>query len=428
MKNFFYNNIGLKLLSVLLALLLWLTVMNVEDPTVTQTISDIPVQIENDDVIKSRGYGYTVESGEKVDIRVKGRRSVVDSITAEDFTAIADFNSFSSMKMVPIEVKCTDSHASEIEWTAKTDSMAIIIEAEDTASKSIRIERTGFVKEGYYLYEHSTDTTLVSVKGAESQVANVREVVADIDIEGMKDSGDVEVPLYAVDSEGNKIDSKKITLTPEFITVHFTITPIKEVPLNVRTIGIPAQYYYAGETEYAPKQVQVTADAKVLDNLTSLDIDINITSAEEDVEKQVNLEEYIERYFRNLGLKVVDQNTTMGIKVPVIRMEEKSLDIKPEDITLTGTDEKYKYNVSSGWMSKVLVRGKAEELTNVEVSDFGLYIDVSGYASGSYSLQIESSYTGNLQIEPGKMNVNVEEIVSEPAITATPVDAVPMDE
>ena len=176
MKDFFTKNIGLKLLSVLLALLLWLTVMNVEDPTVTATISDIPVQIINDDVIKSRGYGYTIESGEKIDVRVKARRSVVDRITADDFVATADFSSFSSMKMVPIEVTCTDEHAAEMTWTAKTDSMAIILEAEDSVSKSILIDREGSVKEGYYLYDFSTDTSLVSVKGAESQVANVKEV------------------------------------------------------------------------------------------------------------------------------------------------------------------------------------------------------------------------------------------------------------
>ena len=101
MKNIISKNIGLKLLSVLLALILWLTVMNVEDPTITQTISDIPVQIINDEVIKSRGYGYTVESGEKIDIRVKGRRSVVTNITADDFTAVADFSAVSSMKIMP---------------------------------------------------------------------------------------------------------------------------------------------------------------------------------------------------------------------------------------------------------------------------------------------------------------------------------------
>ena len=135
MKDLISKNIGLKLLSVLLALLLWLIVMNVEDPAVTRTIYDIPVQIVNDDVITSRGYRYAVESGEKVDIRVKGRRSVVDGLSADDFVATADFNSVSSMKMVPIEVRCKDEHESEVTWTARTETMAIILEAEGTSSR-----------------------------------------------------------------------------------------------------------------------------------------------------------------------------------------------------------------------------------------------------------------------------------------------------
>ena len=68
MKDFFTKNIGLKLLSVLLALLLWLTVMNVEDPTVTATISDIPVQIINDDVIKTFISTYYLSSKKEEEV------------------------------------------------------------------------------------------------------------------------------------------------------------------------------------------------------------------------------------------------------------------------------------------------------------------------------------------------------------------------
>ena len=355
------------------------------------------------------------ESGEKLDIRIKGRRSVVDRITADDFTATVDFSSVSSMKMVPIEVNCTDEHAAEMTWTARTDSMAIILENEETASKSIRLDRNGDVKEGYYLYECSTDTSLVSVKGAESQVANVKEVVAQVDISGLKDSADMELPVYAVDPNGERIDAKKITLTPDTIKVHITIYPIKEVPLSVKTYGEPAQYHYIGDIEYAPQQIQVTAESDVLEKLTALEVDVSVDDAEEDIEKQVNLEEYIERYYRNLGLKVVDQNTTMGIKVPIVKMEEQSLEIKPEDVVLTGTDdENYTYAVSMGWLSKILVRGKAEEMTNIEASDFNLYVDVTGIVAGSYSLDVRSNYMGSLMIEPGKMNVNITEKLHAP--------------
>ena len=428
MKNIFLHNLGLKLLSALLALLLWLTVMNVEDPTVTATITDIPVQIVNDDVIKSRGYGYTVESGEKVDIRIKGRRSVVDNITAEDFVATADFSAFSSMKMVPIEVNCTDEHAAEITWTARTDSMAIVLESEDTASKSIRIDREGSVKEGYYLYECTTDTSLISVKGAASQVANVKEVVAKVDVEGINDSADLEIPVYAVDGDGEIIDAKKLTLVPDTVNVHLVVNPIKEIALNVYTTGNPGLYYYAGDIEYAPETINVTASAEVLNNLEQLDVEVKLANAEKDIESQINLEEYIEQYYRHLGIKVVDSNgAMMGVKIPIIRMTEITLDIKPEDVNIIGTDEKLKYTIQPqmyGFVPKLVVRGRAEDLENAEASDFGLFINVTGLGKGSFSLQVECNSEGkDMILEPGKVNIVIEE---KP--TPTPVENEPSDD
>ena len=413
MKNFISKNIGLKLLSVLLALLLWLIVMNVEDPAVTRTISDIPVQIVNDDVIKSRGYGYTIESGEKVDIRVKGRRSVVDGITADDFIATADFNSVSSMKMVPIEVRCKDEHESEITWTARTESMAIILEAESTVSKSIRIDRLGDVKEGYYLYGYSTDTSLVSVKGAESQVANVKEVVAEVKIEGRKDSDELEVELYAVDATNTKIDPKKITLVPDTIKVNLKVCPIKTIPLNVRVNGSPAEYCYKGDVEFAPAEVQVTADEAVLNGISEILVDVSIYGASETVEKQIDLEELLENNYRVEGLKLVDQTTSMGVKVPILQMEEKSVDIKIEDVELRGGDDLHTYTVFVNWMSKVVVRGKIGELTNVEASDFGLYVDVSELEKGNQSVQVSSDYEGEYLLELGRINVLVDDVAQD---------------
>ncbi len=415
MKNIISKNIGLKLLSVLLALILWLTVMNVEDPTVTQTITDIPVQIINDEVIKSRGYGYTVESGEKIDIRVKGRRSVVTNISAEDFTAVADFNAVSSMKMVPIEVKCTDDHAGELVWTVRTESMAISLEAEQNASKSIRIDRIGEVKEGYYLYEYTTNTSLVSVFGAESQVAKVKEVVAEVNIEGIKDSGDIEVALYAVDQEGEKIDSKKVTLVPEEITVHLTVNPIKTVPLTITTTGNPGQYRYLGDIEFAPSEINVTGDEAVLKDIESFEIVVDVSNAYADIEKQINIEEYIEEKYPSLNLKLVDQTKTMGVRIPVILMSEKTLEIHPSDIRLVGANyEKYKYTISMGAVSRMVVRGKEEDLTNIEISDFDLYIDALGLDTPStYSVPIQSGYTGSLTIQMGTVELIIEENVSQ---------------
>ena len=109
----------------------------------------------------------------------------------------------------------------------------------------------------------------------------------------------------------------------------------------------------------------------------------------------------------------------MGIKVPVIKMTEMTLDIKPEDINIIGTDESLKYTIQQqmyGFTPKIVVRGKAEELENIEASDFGLFINVTGLGKGSQSIQVECNYDGDLILEPGKVNLVIEE---KPAPTPT---------
>ena len=53
MKNKITTNLFLKVLSVIMAFLFWLVIINMIDPTVAKTLPDIPVEILNENVITS---------------------------------------------------------------------------------------------------------------------------------------------------------------------------------------------------------------------------------------------------------------------------------------------------------------------------------------------------------------------------------------
>lgn len=57
MKEKILKNWGLKLMAVLLAFLVWFLVANIEDYTVTKTITGIPVEILNENANYRSGYG-----------------------------------------------------------------------------------------------------------------------------------------------------------------------------------------------------------------------------------------------------------------------------------------------------------------------------------------------------------------------------------
>ena len=72
-------------------LLLWLVVVNQLDPVTNQTIYNVPITIENEDYFTERNQYVTVDSELSVNVTVNGRRSVVEKLTADDFTATVDY-------------------------------------------------------------------------------------------------------------------------------------------------------------------------------------------------------------------------------------------------------------------------------------------------------------------------------------------------
>ena len=90
-KNLKSNNTGMKILSVFIAILIWLLVANINDPVRTERFSGIPVQIINENALTSLGYAYEVLEGDEVSITVEGKRSVLNDMSASDFSGGGGF-------------------------------------------------------------------------------------------------------------------------------------------------------------------------------------------------------------------------------------------------------------------------------------------------------------------------------------------------
>ena len=103
-------NIGYVVGSIVLAFLLWLIVANISDAQTTREIINIPVTQLNGDVLEELDKVYDVASGDTVDIVIKGRRSLVETLGRDDFVATADLANMSITNAVPIEVSLKNSN------------------------------------------------------------------------------------------------------------------------------------------------------------------------------------------------------------------------------------------------------------------------------------------------------------------------------
>ena len=85
MRKFFATDTALKVISIVAALIMWLYVMNEQNPQVTYVIRDVPVKLQNLDESK-----FALKDGSeeyKVNVKVKGRRSLVADLKPGDIEA-----------------------------------------------------------------------------------------------------------------------------------------------------------------------------------------------------------------------------------------------------------------------------------------------------------------------------------------------------
>ena len=131
------HNVGLKILSIALAFLIWLVVVSIDNPVKTQVFTSIPVSVENADVMEKAGQAYEVAgSSRTVSVSVKAERSILSQLSRDNFTASIDLSEYSNGR-VPIEVKATKYADRIISVTPRTAYASVSVEELEETQFSI---------------------------------------------------------------------------------------------------------------------------------------------------------------------------------------------------------------------------------------------------------------------------------------------------
>lgn len=395
MKERLTQNIGLKILSLVMAAVVWLLIMNIADPMVTENFTNIPVKIINDDVLTSRGYGYTIESGERVNIRVRGKKKVVDELTDADFVATADFLTLNEMYMATISVECTAPTASEIEITLRTESMAIKREAQNTVSCPVSVMTIGTPAEGFAFTGCEPDAETIYVTGSLSQTSEVAGVTVQVDISGRSETYTDKYSVIAFDQAGNPIDSRRLSFSMEDVSCTVYIYPIREIPVEVHRMGSPADGYYLADLKYSPSVIRIAADGQTFGRLSSITVPLNVYNAETDIVTEVGISDYLAQ----IGCPdcvIVDGIESISIRASIARKTERYLEITESDIEVRNVSEGLSYSLHGLWESGVTVSGPEKEMASLKPADLNLYVDMYGCGEGTYTRKLYGTYNAEL--------------------------------
>ena len=397
-----FQNMTLKMASLAGAIIIWLIIMNINDPVVTRIIYDVPVNVVNTSYIESMGLSYKISDGyDTIAVTVRGNRSLVESLTASRFNVTADLTQIISLEtdpvMVPLTVYCPSISSENLTASPRN----INIDIEEMVSKEFVINATEAgttPANGFEVGEMTVEPETVTIRGPGTLIDKIERVNAIVDVTGIRTDKDMEPVIRITDKNGEQITDTQMSylsmnVTEEEMNVHVTVYAVRSgVSLKVETSGEPASGYTVGNIAVTPSTLSVVGSRAVLDmleqngNVITITADsglVDVTGKVSDVSVKIDI-----RHILPEGLSLASQiSTTAVVSVQILPANSRSVTVETRNIDLSGLADGYSCVFESSSL-EIKIQGSPEILGGLSASDLKASVDLSGLMIGRQKVPV----------------------------------------
>lgn len=382
MKERLTNNLGLKLLSILLAFFVWLVVVNISNPTITGS-KVVTVEVLNEDNLKRSQLTYSIVEKNSVTVRYQVRTLDEYKVKSSDFRAYINLDDlYEPTGAVPVKVEIVNNR--ELIESAEAKPDVLHVETENLQRKrfDLQIVTKGELEDGYALGTTILSKDYVYVNGPESMVGQINSVGVEINVEGVvSDMNGVSEPKF-YDSNGNQLTpGDKVTIDTESVEYQTQILKVKNLTLDFETEGAVADGYRYTGIECDVQSVPVVGLKSALASLNSITIPkevLNLQGATSDKAVEVDIALYLPP-----GTKLVGENSKVAITMKVEKLVTKTLTVGIENIPLTGSQDNYSYHLDNTTID-IVVEGLKEDLDSLKPEELNAFLDVGGMMPGEH--------------------------------------------
>ena len=396
------DNIGLKIVALVVAILLWYVVVNITDPIITQTYKNVHVKILNPEVITDQGNTLQVvdDSALIPTVTVKAPRTIIQELgsNVDTIVATADMNKLlNDGTSVPIE--CTVSkYAEKIESIRPSiDYVQVSIEKKRIIQLPISVTTSGEVESGYIVGDKVSNQNQLRVSGPQSVVERVKTAFADVSVGGFTGNISTMADIVLYDEEGEPVPMDSLELNIDSVRVDVEILATKKVPIYYSMIGIPAEGYgVTGEIECTPEVVTIAGEKSKIDNISSVKIpgeELNVTGQTDNLVTNVDIQDYLPE-----GIRLADPGSYSGkvtLKAYIEPYEESTITIYTKDIVFKSVPFGFEAEMAD-YMDKAEIKitglkqdieklGSSKIVGVIDFGDYALLNNISEFEEGVYN-------------------------------------------
>ena len=382
------NNLLLKVLSFVFAVVLWSFVISQTNPVRTKTLTDIPITVTGLD--KLQRAGYTVRdsdaaNGLHVTVRVNASHSHYRFVDKNTVSATIDLSQITNDGAVTLPVLVTLANVGDVSLVSVTPStVSLAIDTFLTKEVPLKLETTGDLPDGLISLAPSYPET-VSISGAGYYVERIASAILDVNLSALTDGASVSGLCRFADESNNAIKFPGVRVSADM-----DVMTVQEVSVDAESAvtGTPKAGYQLARITVG--KVMLCGHQSAIESLTALTPDaIDLTGKSDSfsvpltftmpegvflVPDQDPIDAQIEITEEPLSVSLSRPLTITGLGTPHARLTDGTT-------TLTVSE-----NGATSLRVHVTITGPRSLLDSITGEDVIVRLALDGRGAGTYEL------------------------------------------
>lgn len=419
MNKLFTENLPWKITSLILAFVLWVFVINTQNPTQPQEVSGIKVEITGLEELEQLGYELTNKDeilSQNFKVVVNGPRLETDKLVTDPKRIVATLDLTDYAKNLT-----QDTIQDTANYTIKInlDSYSVTVKDRKPQVTKILIDKIDS-KEQRIIAEISTDITdnytllgdgkpvitpeKIKITGAKSDIDRISEAKVFIEAKDFSEDQLVNnLKIHLFDADGVEIEG--LEMSNDEAEVKLPIGSEKVVPIKANFTGEIPEGYVLMNTIVSPSEVTIVGRAEVLADIN----EIELVAIDKSTVTQTDLRQ-VDMILPEGVMTLIDNKVSVSLEV----MEESTfpytIPTSEMNLTVKGVGEHLTYEILTPSI-EVILSALPNTLLLYNETDIKeivkVTLDLTGYTEGEYMLPLEITPPKDTRIVNGPININV---------------------
>ncbi|MBR1422054.1 MAG: hypothetical protein IJ571_01240 [Ruminococcus sp.] len=237
------NDFVLRILSVIIAVIIWFALSITQYPTISRSISNIPVTFSLDGT-QAEEKGLSVLNKEdiediSVDVEIKGMNYEIGGYTASDLIASVDLSSVTKEGTYELDIDVRSSHTTDRVTITSITPPTVSVSFDKITEKTVPVNVDAplvTAEEGYTLRDTTVTPDELTIEGPQNEIDKISKATIDLKT-SMKITEETVIntdDFKYYDEDDNEVKPSGVTLkNTKSFDVDFVVYKKKTINLNV---------------------------------------------------------------------------------------------------------------------------------------------------------------------------------------------------